>query len=61
MEVVGLLLERGAKIEAKDTVSNRTCMHVCMSACLSTHLPMYTNVHVVYVCNCVCPSIMLLI
>ena len=49
MEVVRLLLERGANIEAENKyVSKRTCVYVCM--CLFV----FVCVHVcVYVCVCV--------
>ena len=34
LEVARLLIERGAKLEAVDNVSNITCTSVCVSVCL---------------------------
>ena len=44
VDIVRLLLERGANVEAVNNVSNRTCMPVCLPANMSA-------------CVCVCVGI----
>ena len=44
VDIVRLLLEKGANIEAVNNVSNRTCMPVCLPANM-------------YTCVCVCVGI----
>ena len=55
VDIVRLLLEKGANIEAVNNVSNRTCMPVCLSICLPIYILILViaSVIVLYVHACV--------